>query len=161
MNIYPSREDIVNINDSVMLSTITPVMHQFYIKNRKHWWFFDIMFAEMKKRKAKQKFSDSHGIECSPSVSWDPQTKSWKKLNIFLVSNGIANKCKVLFFKRPQGQSWCYDFLPATSKAFSSFIKVSVLEDFPQGSFGFGICCVISNGRESARFLNHMDQSRF
>ena len=37
-----SREHIGNIDDSLMLSSITSMMHQFYIEHRKHWWIFDV-----------------------------------------------------------------------------------------------------------------------
>ena len=39
---YPSREHIGNIDDSLMLSSITSMMHQFFIEHRKHWWIFNV-----------------------------------------------------------------------------------------------------------------------
>ena len=39
---YPSREHIGNIDDSLLLSSITSLMHQFYIEHRKYWWIFDL-----------------------------------------------------------------------------------------------------------------------
>ena len=38
----PSREHIGNVDDSLMLSSITSMMHRFYIEHRKHWWIFDV-----------------------------------------------------------------------------------------------------------------------
>ena len=40
--VSPSREHIGSIEDSLMLSSITSIMHQFYIEHRKHWWIFDV-----------------------------------------------------------------------------------------------------------------------
>ena len=37
-----SREHIGNIDDSLMLSSLTSMMHQFYTEHRKHWWIFDV-----------------------------------------------------------------------------------------------------------------------
>ena len=39
---HPNRKHIGNIDDSLKLSSITPMMHQFYIAHRKHWWTFDV-----------------------------------------------------------------------------------------------------------------------
>ena len=39
---YPSREHSGNIDDSLMLSSITSVLHQLYIEHHKHWWIFDV-----------------------------------------------------------------------------------------------------------------------
>ena len=39
--IYSSRKHINNTDDSLLLSSITSKMHQFYIEYRKHWWTFD------------------------------------------------------------------------------------------------------------------------
>ena len=41
-NAYRSQKLIVNIDYSSMLSSLTLMMHQFYIKPRKHWWFLDV-----------------------------------------------------------------------------------------------------------------------
>ena len=38
----PSRKHIDNIDDSLMLWSITSLMRQFYLKHRKHWWLFDV-----------------------------------------------------------------------------------------------------------------------
>ena len=38
----PTREHIGNIDDSLLLSSIASMMHQFYIDHRKHWWIFDV-----------------------------------------------------------------------------------------------------------------------
>ena len=40
---YPSPEHIGNIDDSLMLWSITSMMHEFYIEHRLHWWTFDIV----------------------------------------------------------------------------------------------------------------------
>ena len=39
---HHSREHIGNIDESLKLSSITSLMHQFYIEHRKHWWIFDV-----------------------------------------------------------------------------------------------------------------------
>ena len=38
---FLSREHIVDIDDSLMLSTLTWMMHHFYGENRKNWWLFN------------------------------------------------------------------------------------------------------------------------
>ena len=38
---YPTRERILNSDGSLMFSSLTSKMHQFYIEHRKHWWVFD------------------------------------------------------------------------------------------------------------------------
>ena len=40
-NYHPSQEHIGNVDESLMLPSITSMMHQFYIEHRKHWWTFD------------------------------------------------------------------------------------------------------------------------
>ena len=39
---FPSRKHIGSIDDPLMLSSITSMMHQFYIEHRKQWWIFDV-----------------------------------------------------------------------------------------------------------------------
>ena len=38
----PRREHTDNIDESIMLSSKTSMMHQFFIQYCKHWWFFEI-----------------------------------------------------------------------------------------------------------------------
>ena len=42
ITLYHSREHFDNTDDSLMLSSITSMMHQFYIKHRNYWWRFDV-----------------------------------------------------------------------------------------------------------------------
>ena len=40
--VYVLIVNIVNFDDSFMLSSIKSMKHQFYIEHRKHWWLFDV-----------------------------------------------------------------------------------------------------------------------
>ena len=139
--VYPSRGQIGNIDDSLMLSSITSMVHQFYIEHRKRWWIFDVTsrfhpcfhcFSTLKPAMFRQKNINESSMKHRRIINGTMMNHRWRNSYFYLFyAEFKAMKLQIFHIKStfpiPLSKNICQKFNLRSKRKIKGILSENVL----------------------------------